>query len=342
MGTCRPGPASPSRTTGPRAVPAGSSCPPAVRDAVVALLGAPVTGVDVAGGGFTGGFAATVRTADGAAVFVKAASLTHRPGNRPDYANEAGDPGPAAGRAARPPAALGGDRRRPRDPGAGPPSTGRMPALPWDPADLSATLDAYAEVAAALRRTPGRAGRARPAPAGPRRLPRLAGVRLGGGAPAAGVAAGRRRAAAGPGRVRVEAARLRGGDGLAHCDLRVDNVLIDAGRPGVSSATGTGSAHGPAWFDLVGLLITAYAGGLRRRRPLRRSSGGGGGARATPWTWRSPRCSGLWLLRSADPPVAASPHLRGHQRWRRGDGARLVLRAPGPAARTPPFWLVPR
>ena len=49
--------------------------------------------------------------------------------------------------------------------------------------------------------------------------------------------------------------------GLIHCDLRVDNVLIDtAGRAWICDWNWL--CHGPAWFDLVGLLITGYASGL--------------------------------------------------------------------------------
>ncbi|MGA3527438.1 aminoglycoside phosphotransferase family protein [Melissospora conviva] len=292
--------------------PGWEQLPAAVRDAVVALLGAPVTGVDVAGGGFTGGFAATVRTADGAAAFVKAASLSTAPEIARDYANEAGI-------LARLPAGLPVPRLRWAVTAADhvilglAAVEGRMPALPWDPADLSAALDAYAQVAAALREPPAELvalGLPRLGPDDFHGWREFASgrVRLPPGLPPAVGALLPALAA-----YESKLAGYNGGDGLAHCDLRVDNVLIDeAGRAFICDWNWL--SHGPAWLDLVSLLITAYAGG-QPADDLFAAHPAAAGAPGDALDVALAAVSGLWLLRSADPPVAASPHLRGHQRW---------------------------
>ena len=163
---CRPRPASASRTTGPRAAPAGRSCPRPYAMPWPTGSARRCTGARVAGGGFTRGFARRADTADGDAVFVKAASLTTQPQLARLVRQRGRDPGPAAGRAARPPAALDGHRRRPVVLWRWTPSTGGLPALPWDPADLAAALAGYARGRRRAGRPAGRAGRARPAPAG--------------------------------------------------------------------------------------------------------------------------------------------------------------------------------
>ncbi|MEE3918158.1 phosphotransferase [Micromonospora sp. BRA006-A] len=100
--------------------------------------------------------------------------------------------------------------------------------------------------------------------------------------------------------------------GLAHGDLRVDNLLIDPdGRAWLCDWPWL--CHGPAWFDLAGLLLTAYAGGGRGRR-VRRSPGGGGSTRRR--AGRDARRAGRVLPdRRRGGPSNASPHLRAHQRW---------------------------
>jgi len=280
--------------------------PAALRDAISSRLGAPVTAVTSAGGGFTRAFAAVLTTASGDRAFVKAAPLTEPLADW--YARE------AAITSALPPEV----------PAARPRWTlvaadyfalcldavdGRVPALPWAPADLNAALRAWATAAAALSKPSAEllslglpplgdivrgelswwseiaAGRAPlpPAPAWvPGRLGELA-------------------------RLERELPGLVAGTGMLHGDLRVDNVLLD--RYGEAwLCDWTWPCLGAPWFDTVTLLVTAYASGLdadAALAPWEAPGEGIDGALAA--------LGGYWLTRAADGPSSASPHSRQHQ-----------------------------
>jgi aminoglycoside phosphotransferase (APT) family kinase protein len=192
---------------------------------------------------------------------------------------------------------------------------GHIPALPWRPAELTAVLDAWATAAAALRDPP--------ADLVAIGLPRLSDLLrsdlshwqwiAAGQAPmppAPPTAAARLREL-----VALEAALPEYADttALTHCDLRVDNVLIDS----------TGKAWlcdwnwlcaGAPWFDTAMLLITAYASGLDADalfagHPTARDAPPGA-LDATLAT-----LAGYSLSRAAAPPTDASSHVRAHQRW---------------------------
>ncbi|WP_428964004.1 phosphotransferase [Micromonospora fluostatini] len=295
--------------------PAWSALPAGLRAAVTARLGAPVVGARTAGGGFTRGFAAVLTTADGGQVFVKAAELARDRHLADWYAREvavlaglpAGLPVPrprwtldAAGWYA-----IGLDA-----------VDGRMPRLPWDPAELTATLAGYAEVAAALATPPAAltglglphladlaredilwwvevaAGREPlpPVPAGvPDRLDDL--VALESRLPAYATAA----------------------TGLLHGDLRADNVLVGAdGR--VWFCDWAWLCHGPAWFDLVTLLLPAYAGGLDADALF---TGHPAAADAPPDALDVTLAAlcGYFLTGAAAAPPAAPSYRSAHQRW---------------------------
>ncbi|MFC4144869.1 phosphotransferase [Micromonospora mangrovi] len=295
--------------------PAWARLPAALRDAVAARLGAPPTAVRVAGAGFTRGFAAVLESADGSRVFLKAASLTDQRHLADWYFREAEILG-------RLPVGLPVPRPRWALTEAGwyavclDAVDGRTPALPWEPAALTATLAAYAELAAALAAPPaelvalglphladlarddilwwGEVAAARePAPELPHwattRLPELAALesRLPGyAAPATG---------------------------LIHCDLRVDNVLVDAGgRAWVCDWNWL--CHGPAWFDLAGLLITAYASGLDADAAFA-AHPAAVGAPPDALDVTLAALAGYYLTAAAAGPSDASAHLRPHQRW---------------------------
>ncbi len=140
--------------------------------------------------------------------------------------------------------------------------------------------------------------------------------------------------------------------GLIHGDLRVDNVLIGAdGRAWFCDWTWVCS--GPAWFDLAGLLLTAYASGLDADRLFA----------AHPATTGAPpdaldatlaALAGYYLTGAAAAPPTASPHQPAHQRWSGEQSLDWLARPSGlavaaPPAVTParasvqaePFWLVP-
>lgn len=295
--------------------PDWSQLPDELRAAIAARLGTAVTGVTTAGAGFTSGFAAVLRLADGERVFVKAASLSSRPPLADWYAREAAV-------TALLPARVPAPRLRWSLTAGGYHAVcfdavdGRPPALPWQPAQLDAALSAWADAAAALRRPPAelvalglpglpellradlswwtasQAGRTGPVPA-----PAYARDRVG------------------------ELAALEGAlpayahsPGVIHCDLRLDNVVIDT----------TGAAwicdwnwpcHGPAWFDTASLLVSAYASGLDADR-LFAEHPTAQDAPADALDATLAAMSGYWLVRSAAaPPTGSSPHMRDHQRF---------------------------
>jgi hypothetical protein len=301
--------------------------PVGLRDAVAARLGTPVVAARVAGAGFTRGFAAVLETATGARAFVKAASVTEQPHLVDWYAREAAI-------LARLPAELPVPRPRWTATEAGwfalclDAVDGRTPRLPWDPAELDAVLAGYARVAAALADPPAElvalglpqladlarddilwwgevaAGR-EPAPELPPpargRLPELVALesRLPGYAVAAGPG-GSLPPDGAPG-------------GLIHCDLRLDNVLIDRdGRAWICDWNWL--CHGPAWFDLAGLLITAHASGLDADR-LFADHPATAGAPPDALDVTLAALAGYLLTTAASGPTTASPHIRSHQRW---------------------------
>ncbi|GIJ25737.1 hypothetical protein Vqi01_08990 [Micromonospora qiuiae] len=295
--------------------PAWHTLPAAVRSAVSARLGSAVVGARVAGAGFTRGFAAVLGTADGGKAFVKAAPHAEQPHLVDWYAREAAI-------LTRLPSGLPVPRLRWALWEAGwyalclDPVDGHTPRLPWDPAELDATLVGYADIAAALADPP-----AELVALG---LPRLADLARDDILWWGEVAAGREPPPPlpGPDRGRLDElvaleSRLpgyaAGAAGLTHGDLRVDNVLIDsAGAPWFCDWTWL--CHGPAWFDLVGLLITGYASGLDVDARFA----------AHPAATDAPddaldvalaALAGYHLTAAASAPPTASQHLPAHQRW---------------------------
>ncbi|MFC0002706.1 aminoglycoside phosphotransferase family protein [Micromonospora siamensis] len=291
--------------------------PAELRAAVAGRLGGPVVAARTAGAGFTRGFAGLLETAGGR-VFVKAADLSHQRHLADWYHREALV-------LARLPAGLPVPRPHWALDAAGwyavalDAVDGELPRLPWNPAELTATLAGYAEVAAALADPPPElvalglphladlartdilrwgevaAGR-EPTPRLPDwavpRLPELAALEA---------------------RLPAYAATARG---LIHCDLRLDNVLIDpAGRAWFCDWNWL--CHGPAWFDLAGLLITAYASGLDvdvayATHPAT------AGAPPDSLDVTLAALAGYLLTSAAHGPSTASPHLRAHQRFSGG------------------------
>ncbi|WP_433535270.1 phosphotransferase [Micromonospora sp. CA-249363] len=243
--------------------PSWPQLPAALRAAIADRLGAPVVTARTATAGFTRGFAAVLRTADGGRAFVKAAPAVAQPHLTQGYAREAAILG-------RLPVDLPAPRLRWTLDAAGwfvlcaDAVDGHLPRLPWARAELDATLAAYAEVAAALADPPtGLTSLG---------LPRLADLARSDILWWEEVAAGREPLPALPAAARGRLPELvmlesrlpeyaDGATGVIHGDLRVDNVLIDPdGRAWLCDWTW--ACTGPAWFDLVTLLLTAYAGGL--------------------------------------------------------------------------------
>lgn len=295
--------------------PDWADLPADLRAAISARLGARVSGATTAGGGFTNGYAAVLDTVAGDRVFVKAASLADQPHLSGWYARE------TAIIAVLPPH-LPVARPRWTLTAAGhfviclDAIDGRMPMLPWQPAELTATLGGYARVAEVLREPP-----AELVALG---LPRLADLARDDLSWWREVVDGREPVPAGmPDQLRdrlPELAALEGllpgyaeSTGLIHCDLRVDNVLVDrAGAAWICDWNWL--CFGPAWFDLAGLLITAYASGLDVDRLFA----------AHPAAYRVPAdgldaalaaLAGYSLVQATAGPANDSPHLAAHQRW---------------------------
>lgn len=294
--------------------PDWADLPADLRAAVERRLGAPVTDAVTGHGGFTRGFAAVLRTATGERAFVKAARLVDQQHLADWYAREVAV-------AAALPAEVPAARPRWSMPAAGhlvvclDAIDGHIPPLPWRPAELTATLDAWATAAAALREPP-------PALLA-LGLPRLAELLRGDLAWWQRIAAGQ---APMPPAPPLAAARLRDlvaleaalpgyvdTPAVTHCDLRVDNVLIDPGG-GAWLCDWNWLCLGAQWFDTAVLLITAYASGLDADalfagHPTARDAPPGGLDAALA------ALAGYSLSQAAAGPTAASPHLRSHQRW---------------------------
>jgi hypothetical protein len=338
------------------------SLPAGLRAAIAERLGAPVVGATPAGGGFTRGFAGVLRTAAGETAFVKAADLRRQPHVADWYAREAAI---TAALPARVPAA------RPRwtmtDEGhfvlCLDAIDGHTPPLPWRRDHLAATLDAWATAAAALREPPAdllalglprlpdvlrdelsywqliAAGREPmpPVPAVPAdsSAGRAAGRSAGGAAGRSGGRAGGRLDEL----VALEAALPGYADTstVIHCDLRLDNVLIDsAGEAWICDWNWP--CLGAQWFDTATLLVTAYASGLDADR-LFADHPTTGDAPPQALDAALAALAGYWLSRGAAPPTDASSHARGHQSWSGGQAlAWLAARRSWPAGSDGAFW----
>ncbi|MFG1659250.1 phosphotransferase [Micromonospora chersina] len=293
--------------------PDWAELPAGLRDALAARLGGHPVTVRLAGAGFTRGFAAVLTGPTGEPVFVKAAALAEQRHLVDWYAHEAAV-------LARLPAGLPVPRPRWALTEAGwyalalTAVDGHTPRLPWTPAELDATLTAYAEVAAALA--------APPADLVALGLPRLADLARDDILWWGEVAARREPAPALPPWAPLpELAALESrlpayadaSPGLTHCDLRVDNVLLDAaGRAWICDWNWL--CHGPAWFDLATLLITAYASGLDADAAFA-GHPAAAGAPADALDVTLAALSGYLLTSAAAGPSTASPHIRAHQRW---------------------------
>ena len=285
--------------------PAWFDLPPVVRDAIGVRLGSPITSAVSAGGGFTRAFAAVLTTSAGDRVFVKAAQRSDPTAGW--YARE------AAVTAALPPEV----------PAARPRWTlaeagyfvlcldaidGAMPALPWTQEALDAVLRAWSMSAAALAEPTEQLIALG--------MPPLADLLRDDLSWWSRIAAGQMPMPAVSDRVAGHLTELAGleralpaltaGSGMLHGDLRVDNVLLD--REGTAwLCDWTWPCLGPAWFDVVTLLVTAYASGLDADAlliPWRAPADGVDGALAA--------LSGYWLVQAANGPTGASPHSGQH------------------------------
>ncbi|NUT33615.1 MAG: phosphotransferase, partial [Hamadaea sp.] len=293
--------------------PGWADLPADLRAAIEERLGGAITSARVAGGGFTQGFAAVLTTAGGLRRFVKAAPLDSPPAEW--YAQEARI-------TAALPLGVPAARVRWTDELAGhfvicvdAVDGARMPALPWSTADLAATLDAIAATAAALSPLPpalaelatdafstamkGTLDRWRAISDGERPLPDQA----------ASLADRLSELVA------LETEFLALGDAATtvfHCDLRVDNVIIDtAGAAWICDWNWV--TRGPAWTDLVTVLLSASpdhdVDRLFAAHPATR------GLPDEALDAALAGLSGYFVTQATEPAVETSPYIRPHQRY---------------------------
>ncbi|WP_030158139.1 phosphotransferase [Glycomyces sp. NRRL B-16210] len=285
--------------------------PPHVRERVTAELGGAPADIRMAGGGFSGGFAARVRADSGAELFVKAAGsdkafalAAYRQEARVNPALPEGIPAPRLEFAAdfEDWTVLGFETVE-----------GRAPTLPMTPRDLALMLDAWAEAATHLTPAPKRlldlGVSAVPID---RNLRRFAAVASGEDEPFPVPPALE-------GRVDELAELERGidaamtADAVMHFDLRPDNMILGADRAWICDWNWV-QVHSP-WFDTVCLLVAAHGDGhdadaLFRAHPT--AEGVSGEELDTALT----SIAGYYLAQAIDPPIPdVSPYLRAHQRW---------------------------
>ncbi|SDS69954.1 phosphotransferase family protein [Actinopolymorpha singaporensis] len=103
------------------------------------------------------------------------------------------------------------------------------------------------------------------------------------------------------------------GDSVVHCDLRDDNVILgDDGR--VWFCDWNWPSRGPAWLDLVTVLISACGDGydataLLSAHPLGENADGDAVDAVLAGL------AGYFADSSLQPAVSGSPYLRAHQAW---------------------------
>jgi hypothetical protein len=274
--------------------------PREVRTLVEDRLGSPVVDAASQDSGFTPGFASVLTTSAGTRGFVKAASKAAQGEIAASYAEEArklsllGDaiPAPRLEWVHEDDAwvVLGFEA-----------VAARQPRRPWDPDDLDRALDLAEAIAVATETVPDGLD-LKPIvedlpqlvtgwDAVPNEWPHRA--------EAAALAAGM--------------AGLPASDRFAHSDLRDDNILfVDDGR--TLACDWNWPALGPAWLDLVVLLVSAHGDGLDvepflARRALTRE--------VDPEhidTWLAALC-GFMLSSRTRPVPSTSPYLRTHASW---------------------------
>lgn len=303
--------------TATAARPRWADLPPQVRESVGRRLGGAAVAAQSAGGGFTPGFAALVHGPSGPE-FVKAVDAAAHPYIAGCYRREA-----AINRALPP--GVPAPRLRWTEESAGwvvlgfdPVPDGRMPADPWRPEELTATLDACAALAEALARpTPELlALDLKPLQPAPGEPDFDAWRTLAGGGPGAGLLPGwLPRELIGP-LAALESgwAGAAAGDAVVHEDLRRDNIVLDgAGRAWICDWNWP--RLGASWFDLALLLATARADGHDADR-LFAAHPAARGAAPEQLDAVLAALTGYFFTEGARPgPPSGSPVLRRHQTW---------------------------
>jgi len=303
------GPTVPYDATATRAT--WETLPQPVRDRITAELGGKPADIRMAGGGFSGGFAARVRAESGAELFVKAAGpdmsfalAAYRQEARVNPALPQGIPAPRLEFAADFDdwAVLGFEVVH-----------GRAPTLPMDPRDLALMLDAWADAAALLTPAPQQlldlGVSAIPIDDKLRQFTCVA----------SGTASAFPLPPALEGRIdqlaELDAAidEALTADAVMHFDLRPDNMIVGTDQAWICDWNWV-QVHAP-WFDTACFLVAAHGDGhdadaLFLAHPTARD--------VTPGQLDTglAAITGYYLSQAAEPPIPqVSPYLRQHQRW---------------------------
>lgn len=295
--------------------PGWEDLPLGLRHRVAELAGAEVIGAEVAGGGFTRGFAALLTLAGGGSLFVKAAS-PELPVAPASYRAEASV-------LSKLPAGVPAPRLRFSDEvegwvllGIDAVDGGRMPGLPWTAGDVASAVRSCEQAAAALT----------PAPAG-LSLSRLA-VDMGGDDPYLTWFGAASRAESPSALLspwsRNHLPELQGlvdrslgaidGETACHGDLRPDNLVLDpAGRTWICDWNWLSLAA--PWTDVVGLLVTVHASGLDADLILRSSWLSDGLDDDAVDAWLALIAAFMLAQAVDEPPSFASPWLGAHRAY---------------------------
>lgn len=285
--------------------------PPFVQERIIAELGGEPVDIRMAGGGFSGGFAARVRSASGAELFIKAAG-SDRPFSLHACRQEAhvnpglpqGVPAPRLEFAAdfEDWVVLGFEA-----------VDGHAPTLPMSPRDLDLMLDAWAKAAEALTPAPetllSLGVKAEPIDDHLRQFSRIAAGDLE-PFPLPPAFQGRIDELAQIER-HIEAALTA--DSVMHFDLRPDNMIVGADQAWICDWNWV-QVHS-TWFDTACFLVAAHGDG-HDADALFRAHPTAAGVTADQLDTGLASIAGYYLSRSVEPPFAdASPYMRAHQRW---------------------------
>ncbi len=303
------GPTVPYDATAVRAT--WETLPQPVRERITAELGGAPADVRMAGGGFSGGFAARIRAESGTELFIKAVGTdkrfafdAYRQEARINRALPQGVPAPRLEFAAdfEDWIVLGFEA-----------VDGRAPTLPMAPRDLDLMLDAWAQAAAALTPAPQAlldlgvkahpiddklrqftcvaAGEQDPFPVPPALEGRLDDL------------------------VRLESTveEALTADAVMHFDLRPDNMIVGEDRAWICDWNWV-QVHAP-WFDTACFLVAAHGDGHDADGLFWKHATADGVAPEQLDTGLA-AITGYYLGESVHPPFEdVSPYLRAHQRW---------------------------
>jgi Ser/Thr protein kinase RdoA (MazF antagonist) len=100
---------------------------------------------------------------------------------------------------------------------------------------------------------------------------------------------------------------------LLHCDLRLDNIVLDSGGK-AWICDWNFLSYGPPWFDTITLLLSAEASGLDPD-PLFWAHPTAADVRPESLDGALAAALGYYLNASAQPEIPTSPHIRSHQRY---------------------------